>query len=123
MKKELFIFQKKNLKVFTNLNKFWNPFSSMDQKDLYNQLKNAFLLGNYHKVFEFLKTYPLEEQNLLYKEDICCLIARSFIALEERKTSEIESFMNGSPDLKKMLNFLSPYLVPLLKVKKKIINI
>lgn len=88
----------------------------MDQKDFYNQIKNAFILGNYHKVFDFLKTYAFEEQNFLYQEEICSLIVRSFIALEDRKTPEIQKTINSNPDLEKMLSFFSLYVQPLLEV-------
>lgn len=89
----------------------------MDQKDFYNQLKNAFLLGNYHKVFEFLKTYSLEEQHLLYKDEICSLIVRSFLALEDRQTPEMETLIESNTDIKTVHDILYPFLHVLLYVK------
>ena len=87
----------------------------MDQKDIYNQLKNAYFLGNYHKVFEFMKTSPLDEQTL-YRHSICSLIVRSFVALGDRQTPEIVSYMVENPDLKKTEEILYPYLISLSEV-------
>ncbi len=90
----------------------------MDQKDVYNQLKNAFLLGNYHKVFEFLKDYTLDDLSI-YKEEICSLIVRSFLALEDRQTPEMHSFLEGIPDLNKIYELFSPFMIPLIQVNFK----
>jgi len=89
----------------------------MDQKDLCQQMKNAFLLGNYFKVFEFLKTYPLEEQlSLLYKDQISSIIVRSALALEDRRTPEIETMIEENPELSELFHAFEPFFNVLLKV-------
>ena len=83
----------------------------MNEKDLYTQLKNAFLLGNYFKVFEFLKTIKLDDlDNMLYRDEIASVIVRSAVVLNERKTPEIQATIDQNKTLKKSNQFLEPFL-------------
>lgn len=83
----------------------------MNEEDLYSQLKNAFLLGNYFKVFEFLKTCKMDELNdMLYKDEIASVIVRSGLLLSERKTPEIQATINQNKTLKGFNDILEPFL-------------
>ena len=83
----------------------------MNEKDLYTQLKNAFLLGNYFKVFEFLKTIKLDDlDNMLYRDEIASVIVRSAVVLNERKTPEIQATIDQNETLKSSQEIFEPFL-------------
>lgn len=70
----------------------------MEYEDIYNMFKNAYLLANYSKVFELIKTYQLDTYGDR-KSEILSIIARSYLGLGNRITAEITSQLNEIPEI------------------------
>lgn len=77
----------------------------MDDKDIYNQFKNAFLLANYLKVFELFKSFN-ENTFQEYKAEVYFIITRSYLALGSRKTTEITELINSNETIFKYLKVM-----------------